>query len=139
MPLLNCGWHVTLRTHQQTPDRYGSEIQLSKRVGGRVSNPPPSRMSAGGRISSATHVYTRKAITNTTPCIHTLQTHTHTEASRNNSISPCTLWRSEPQPNMLPVQRAGVKPGEQALLSDGSQLISHQNLATRREGMKIPN
>lgn len=34
MSLLHCGWHVTSRTHQQTSDRSGREIQLSKKEGG---------------------------------------------------------------------------------------------------------
>lgn len=97
--------------------------------------PVSSCMSASGCISNATESYTRQAITNTetTRWIRThTDSHTHTDARRHNSNSPCTLWRFEPKPNTLPVRRAGVRPGERWRLPASSQLTSHQNLATWR-------
>lgn len=71
VPLLRWGWHVTSRMHQQTPDRSGSEIQLSKRGwgGGGLSRCLLAWVLLDAYLMWRTH--TRKAITNKNANTHT--------------------------------------------------------------------
>lgn len=129
MPLLHCGWHVTSRTRQQTADRSGSEIQLSKRGGGWGL----TRCLLAWILVDAypmRHAHTRGKQSQ-------IQMQTHTLTQRLGGIIPAlpahcgdlSLNQTRcPHREQVSDQVSAVR----WWLAASSQLTSHRNLAIRR-------
>ena len=107
------------------------------------SNPLSSRMSAGGRVSDATRIYTGKAITNADAYTHK-QTHTHTQrlTQRLGGIIPALPAHC----GDLSLDRTCCLHGEQVSdqvsavrwrLAASSQLTSHENLVRGHENFQL--
>ena len=156
MPLLHRGWHVTSRTRQQTPDRSGSEIQLSKSSGWCVCLWVCVCVHGGGLTRCLLawvlvdaypmrHAYTQEKQSQMRMRTHTNRhTHTHTQrlTQRLGGIIPALPAHC----GDLSLDRTCCLHGEQVSdqvsavrwrLAASSQLTSHENLVRGHENFQL--